>query len=249
MNIFVTGVSSGIGREMARQLAASGHSIWGVARRAKALEEMHDEFGPEFRYSVCDIAAPADCAAAQSAMRAAGFVPDAIILNAGRYESDVRPDRFDVSEYEIIMSTNVGAAARWIAEFLPEFLRRGGGTVIAVSSLSALGPGRGSVSYPASKAALSSLMAGLRLNYAGRGIRFSTVHFGPIRTEMWDKVGSRSIFLAGPSAAARYAIGLLTRPAGDYYYPFLSTSLARLARLLPDSWFAFLAKTFGRKRQ
>ena len=52
MKILITGTSSGIGRELARQLAEAGHQVWGIARRKDLLESLRHELGgDEFHYS------------------------------------------------------------------------------------------------------------------------------------------------------------------------------------------------------
>ncbi|MFQ6111106.1 MAG: SDR family oxidoreductase, partial [Nitrospinota bacterium] len=81
---FITGVSSGIGQGLARELARRGHRIWGVARREKRLAELARELGADrFLFSVCDVSRSEDVRATTREMERAGFLPEVVILNAG----------------------------------------------------------------------------------------------------------------------------------------------------------------------
>jgi len=239
MKIFITGASSGIGRGAAEILLKSGHEVWGVARRKEELESVQSEFPKNFHFSVCDQSDPNSRQQAFNQMRAAGFIPDAVILNAGIYLPDVNPE-FDLSRFEKNFSTNVAGSLFWVEKFLSDFRRRGNGTFIAISSTSAYRPGYSSVGYPASKAALSMAFRGLRLNLKNEGIKFTTLHFGPIRTRMW--VGSKSFLIPTVDRASGYLVSLIGKKQGSYFYPWLSTVLFRLSLLLPDRVFSKATK-------
>jgi short-subunit dehydrogenase len=245
MKIFVTGVSSGIGRELAKQLVAAGHEVWGMARNQETLESLKHELNGKLRVSVCDLQDIASCRQLASQMRAENFLPDACILNAGVYLPDL-DGGLKLGELEKTFHTNFFGVMFWIGEFLPDYLKRRAGKFLAISSTSAYRPGYHTVGYPASKAALSMAMRGLRLNYADSGVGFTTVHFGPINTHMWE--GKRSFLVPEATAAAAFAVRTLNKQSGSYYFPFLSTTLFRLIRFLPDRAFTFFGRVLRSRR-
>jgi len=51
----ITGASSGIGRELAKQLVKDGHAVWGVARRENLLNDLKKELGDLFFYTAGDV--------------------------------------------------------------------------------------------------------------------------------------------------------------------------------------------------
>ena len=56
MQVFITGVSSGIGNALVKTLVSQGHEVWGIARREELLDKLHSELnGSLFRYDKCDL--------------------------------------------------------------------------------------------------------------------------------------------------------------------------------------------------
>jgi len=239
MKIFITGISSGIGKALAKKLVAQGHTVWGVARRKELLEKLQGELGADkLLISECDLKSIDEMKAVAVSMREQNFIPDIIVLNAGVYVVDVAEDsplQFSLTSFKKNFQINLDGAMFWVAEFLPDFLERNKGTFVAISSTSAYRPGKTSVGYPATKAALSMAFRGLRLNYADSGIKFSTIHFGPIRTRMW--AGSKSFLIPKASKAADFIIKVFEKKSGSYFFPFISTTLMRLSLFFPDSFF------------
>lgn len=239
MKVFITGISSGIGRALTKQLIAAGYDVWGVARRAELLDELTREIGSDrLRVSVCDVQDEMQNQMVARAMRSMGFIPDVVILNAGVYQSDIS-DTFQFVAHHASFATNVHGALFWVAEFLPDFLARGSGMFIAISSTAALRPS-GSASYSASKAALSMAFRQFRLSFADRGIAFSTVHFGPIDTRLWE--GRRLFLVPSPERAASFVLQVFNRRGGSFFFPHITTTVLRLGALIPDGIFRWLSR-------
>ncbi|OGE79929.1 MAG: hypothetical protein A2826_00055 [Candidatus Doudnabacteria bacterium RIFCSPHIGHO2_01_FULL_43_23] len=250
MKIFITGISSGIGKLLTEKLVMAGHEVWGVARRKDLLSEMQKSLGTEkLKVLVCDLSRVDEMKAVFQKMRDEKFIPDVVVLNAGVYVKDVEerekvpfslrrePSRagFDFEKFQDNMKVNLRAPMYWVSEFLPEFLESRKGTFIAISSTSAYRPGKTSIGYPATKTALSMAFRGLRLNYADSGVKFTTIHFGPIRTRLWS--GSKSLLIPKAEKAADFIIKVFGKKSGSYFFPFISTTLLRLSLFLPDSFF------------
>lgn len=243
MNILLTGASSGIGREAARRLVLSGHTVWGVARRADLLAQLSTELGPtRFHPLVGDVSKPADVQTVLAALTAAGVVPDAVILNAAVMQADTAPDySHEVASH--VFATNVDGALRLVDGLLPKLRARGSGQFIAVASTSAFRPDPSAVSLPASKAALAMAFRGLRLRYQRSGIQFKVVYFGPVATAIIPAYTTpdgkpKYWFVMSATAAAKKLVGALRGRRGSYYFPLVSTLPFQLMRVLPDALFA-----------
>lgn len=250
MRVFITGISSGIGRELTALLVRDGHDVFGVARRAGRLEELRRELGTDrLHTAVCDVANPADVARIREELARAGFLPDVVVLNAAIEYEDVPTYRYDVARETF--ETNVLGALVWVECFFEPFLQRGSGQFIAVSSLVAFRPDPASISYSASKAALTMAFRGFRLRYRGSVVRFKTVYFGPVATLIKARfargaAGSKPLFVISAKRAAR-AIRLAIRSRGrTFWVPRLPMMLFWLSRLLPDAVFLRLARVFRR---
>ena len=240
MRICITGASRGLGRELAKTLAARGHEVWGIARDGEKLQTLQTELiAATFRTSVIDAGDPHQLRRWSDEMRSAGFEPDIVILNASVQHDDMR-ETFDASPTHETLAVNLESPLQIIGLLLPSFQKRGRGTFVAITSSVALRPSARSASYAASKAGLSMAMRSLRLKYASEGIRFAEVCLGPIDTGMWE--GKRGGMVPNArDAADRIASFALQDSGGTLYYPFLSTLLLRLSLWLPDSIFAFMS--------
>lgn len=237
MKIFITGISSGIGKELAIQAIEQGHEVWGLARRKELLEELKNKLGDKLKFSVCNIANSNDLTQAASEMRRENFLPDVVILNAAVKLHDVK-ENFSFDTLKTSIDININGSLFWVSEFLPDFLKRNCGTFVAISSTAAIRPVKGLVSYPLTKSALDMAFRGLRLNYPDSKIKFITIRFGPIGTEMWEN--KKSFLVSSGTNAARFVYSTVDKKAGIYYYPFLSTTLFKLIDFIPDKIYNFL---------
>ncbi|MFZ2290683.1 MAG: SDR family NAD(P)-dependent oxidoreductase, partial [Halopseudomonas yangmingensis] len=106
LRIWLTGASSGIGLELARQLAAAGHQLALSARRAEPLQQLAEQYPGQL------LVLPADLTDAASLQRAAHDIGahwgalDWLILNAGCCEY-VEVDEFDPALFRRVMDTNL----------------------------------------------------------------------------------------------------------------------------------------------
>lgn len=252
MNILLTGASSGIGREAARQLVLAGHTVWGVARRADALMQLQTELGPtRFHPLVGDVSKPAEVQAVLATLTTAGVVPDAVVLNAAVMLPDTAPE-YTHAVASQVFATNVDGALRFVDGLLPKFRARGSGQFIAVASTSAFRPDPTSISLPASKAALAMAFRGLRLRYQHTGIQFKIVYFGPVATAIIPAYTTpqgkpKYWFVMSAQAAGRKLARVLAGQRGSYYFPLVSTLPFQLLRILPDTWFANISGWLKRK--
>lgn len=249
MKILITGASGGVGEALAGQLTGAGHIVWGVARREELLKKMQSELGADrFLFSRCDVSNENDVENTVKLMMAANFLPDIVVLNAAVLlrDSGLKNQH---SLFKQSMAVNVLGSLIWVDKFMPDFLKKGYGSFIAVSSVSAYLPNASSNSYSASKAALSMAFRSLWLNFRKTNINFSVINFGPIATTLapqWiDSAGGpKYFFVLAPDKAAGFVKSVVENKnkKAVYWYPFPVSWLWRLASFLPDKLFFLLSK-------
>jgi len=249
MKILVTGVSAGIGRALAERMIAHGHTVWGIARDASALASLENRWGERFHWSALDVTDPDAVRDAVGTMHQKGFLPDAVVLNAGIYPHDCEGAfRFDVAER--VFSTNVAGALFFVDQFLPLFLKRMSGRFVAISSVLALRPDPLGASYAASKAALTMAFRSFALRYRRSGVHFTAVLLGPVATEASRgeerKMPVSSSHIPTPDRAAVVIERALHTRRILIYYPWLVGMIFRLLGWLPDTVFDALTRPFRR---
>ncbi|BCX50079.1 short-chain dehydrogenase [Haloferula helveola] len=186
----ITGASSGIGAEFARQLAHSCRVLVLVARRSEALEEL----ATELRQSNPDLTVrclPADLTddgqrqALVGRMHQASLVPDLVINNAGMGDYG----EFASSEWpkvEAMLRLNVEALTALTHALLPGMISTGGGAILNVSSLASLLPIPDFAVYAATKAYVTSFSEALRLELKDYGLSVTALCPGPVHTGFGD---------------------------------------------------------------
>ncbi len=180
----ITGASSGIGEEFARQLAARGHDLILVARRKDRLEQLAEQVPTTAHVIDCDLASEA--AKLPSKVEKLGIDVDLLVNNAGfgmrGHFADLDADR----EAEMVR-LNCEAVVTLTHAFLPAMVERGRGGVITVASTAGMQPLPYETTYGASKAFAINFMEALSMELRGTGVRALVVNPGPVKTE-WQSV-------------------------------------------------------------
>jgi short-subunit dehydrogenase len=179
----VTGASSGIGREIAREMIKRGWKVIGVARREEKLKEVTRELGTSFIPYVCDVSVPAQVSAASETIKKQGLQPTLFFLNAGTGYADGNFQPL-LENHQQMFATNYFGVISWVDEWINNVKAYGGGTFVATSSVNAIFAGPGVGGYGASKSALNACFKALRLQYRNDHIGFILVLPGPVATEM-----------------------------------------------------------------
>lgn len=186
--VLVTGASSGLGQEMARQLAYQhGANIVAVARRKQRLEELRDELESKAGVQVATLTA--DLANIEEVDRAiaesiAGRELYAAILNAGVTHFGEH-GRLSWLDFQRMLNTNVTSVVRMATELVPHLERHGlGGGLMLVSSMAGITPIPYQTAYSGTKAFLVHFGCGLWHELRDRGISITTFAPGGIVTEM-----------------------------------------------------------------
>jgi uncharacterized protein len=180
----VTGASSGIGAEFAKQLSARGNEVILVARRADRMEQLRAQLTGPAHVVVCDLGREAESLAAKVAEL--GLQVDMLVNNAGFGThgpfSEIDPAR-EAEEVRV----NCEALVTLTHAFLPGMLERRSGGVITVASTAGMQPIPYEATYSASKAFARSFSDALSGELRGTGVRVLCVNPGPVPTE-WQEV-------------------------------------------------------------
>ena len=188
----VTGASSGIGAELARQLAGRGLGLTLVARRADRLRSLADELAA--RHGVRAEVISADLTdqgarqhiATEVAERA--LVVDVLVNNAG-FSTSGPVHGSDVDREVAMIRTDVEAVAALCSIFVPGMVDRRRGAVLNVASTAAFQPLPGQAGYAAAKAFVLAYSQALRAELKGRGVTVTVLCPGPVDTEFADTAG------------------------------------------------------------
>jgi short-subunit dehydrogenase len=232
----VTGASSGIGRELARLLAAGGAKVGLIARRRDELDRLAKliaEAGGTAIVAAADVADFTAVEAAVAAIRQQLGPIDLMIANAG-VGIPTRLDPVNVADVDATIRVNVLGVIYAFAAVMPEMLARRSGRLAAVSSLAGFAGLPGESAYCASKAAINVYLDGLRAHLRGRGVSVTTLCPGFVRTPM---TAANTFWMPGlltAEDAARRMLRAIARRRAVYSFPFVTAMLMRLLGRLPD---------------
>ena len=174
----VTGASSGIGAETARQLAAAGYDVVCAARRAERVEAVAAEVGG--RAVVCDVSSAADVVRLAEVV---GDRLDVLVNNAGGALGQAPAASTDVADWRGMYESNVIGTLQVTQALLPALVASGAGTIVNVGSIAGRSVYEGGSGYVAAKHAVAALTETLRLELVDQPVRVEEVAPGMVRTE------------------------------------------------------------------
>jgi short-subunit dehydrogenase len=218
----ITGASSGLGAELARQLAAAGDDLALCARRLDRLEALRDEIAgahPGRRVAVrrLDVDDHDEVFRTFRALADEFGGMDRVVVNAGIGKgAPVGTGRFDANRSTLV--TDFVSAAAQCEAALEHFRTAGRGHLVVVSSVSALRGMPGAMTaYAAAKAGIASYAEGIRADVHGSDIAVTTLFPGYIDSEM--NAGNRSPLMVGTAAGVRAMVRAIDRRAARAVVP------------------------------
>lgn len=182
----ITGVSRGLGRALAVELARRGHAVIGCARSERALEELGTELGTELggdhRLAVVDVT---DEEAVQRwlAPLAGEWLPDVVLMNAGVANDAAPLWEIPAAELQRVVRVATDGIGNVVRALVPRLAARGSGVLVAMSSGLGRSAARGMAPYCAAKWAIEGMMAALALDLP-HGLAAATLDPGMVRTDM-----------------------------------------------------------------
>lgn len=242
---WVTGASSGLGREIALRLAARGCKVAISARSADklaALASEHPGLVP-FPLDVTDSEASARVGAQIIAQMG---VPDLVVLNAGI--GVFKPaTQFDAGDFRRAMETNAIGIANTLAPVIAKMVERGSGHIALMGSLASYRGFPQAAHYAPSKAAIRSLAECLRCDLEEHGLDITLINPGYIETDLTDHIDVPMPGLMALEPAVDRIMRGLERRHYEIAFPRHMAFLVKLGvRVWNEAYFFVTRWTVGR---
>ncbi|MES2002927.1 MAG: SDR family oxidoreductase [Bacteroidota bacterium] len=192
MNIVITGASKGIGKAIAEQFAAAGHTLLLGSRGEKALYDTMSEL--QTNYPQCTIKAkPVDMSVKEEVLKFGVWslesgVPDIIVNNAGQFLPGSVHNEAD-GLLEQTMEINLYSAYHLTRFLLPAMMEAKRGHIFNICSIASLNAYPNGGSYSISKFALLGFSKNLREEMKPHGIKVTAVCPGATMSASWDGFG------------------------------------------------------------
>jgi NAD(P)-dependent dehydrogenase (short-subunit alcohol dehydrogenase family) len=206
----VTGSTRGIGRAIAEAFAGAGARVMLSSEDATACAEVEQDMiraGYGVRSCKCDVTVIEDQRALVDATLSAFGGLDIVVANAGIAGPAVHTTDASPGDYDRVMATNLTSAVRLCGLVLPHLKARGGGSIILMSSISAIRGNKAIGPYALAKAGLAQLARNLAVEHGPDNIRANAIAPGLIRTDL-----SRVLLENEAFAKRRMAMTPLRRP-------------------------------------
>lgn len=222
-NILITGASSGLGYTMAKMYAQQGKNLALCARRTERLEELKTEIAsinPQVQVYIRELDVNNHDQVFQvfkAFVEDMGQI-DRVIVNAGMGKGASLGTGYFHANKQTAITNFVSAIAQCEAA-LEHFRERNEGHLVMISSVSAVrGFRRAMTVYAATKAAVSSLTEGIRVDLLGSPIKATTIHPGFIRSEINEKV-KKVPFIVDTETGCRAILKAIDKEGANYYVP------------------------------
>jgi short-subunit dehydrogenase len=201
----VTGASSGIGYELARELAEHGFDILVVAENEEITTAPGhlERPGAQVTAMQVNLAIPEEVDGFAERVKSLGRPIDVLAINAGVGVSGGFVQDTELADQLAVVDLNVRSAVHLAKLLLPDMVDRAQGRVLFTSSIAATSPGPFQAVYHASKAFLQSFSQGLREELRGTGVTVTAVMPGPTETKFFERAGMEDTKLGtGPKDSA-----------------------------------------------
>ena len=237
---WITGASTGIGREIALLLAAQGVRVAVSARGAEKLGELV-RVSPNIMPVPVDVTDVTAVRQAHDRIRAELGPIDLAVLNAGVWDP-MGAEGYDALRAAQSMSVNYFGIANALEPLLAEMIARRAGHLALVASVAGYRGLPKAAAYAPSKAAVISLAEPLRLDLARHDVKVSLINPGFVETPMTSvNTFPMPFMITAPDAAQRIVRGL-ERGNFEIVFPWQLTGMLKLLRILPYPLYSTLAR-------
>lgn len=240
---WVTGASTGIGRELAVQLASKGVNVAASARSAEKLEDLARSCAGIVPVPL-DVTAAEDVAAAHRRIVAEMGPVDLAILNAGVWHP-IKASAYDAALARQSMQVNYDGVTNALEPLIAGMLASGRGHIALVASVAGYRGLPMAAAYAPTKAAVISLAEVLRLELTRHGITVSIVNPGFVETPMTAVNEFPMPFIIKADDAAARIIRGLERGKFEIAFPWQLVTMLKLLRILPNGLYLRIAGRLG----
>jgi len=203
----VTGASSGIGADLARELAKDGHDLVLSARTVPAMQALAAEleaYGASSIVIAADLAKPGAAAELASSLEARGLQIDVLVNNAG-LGGVGRFDQMDPQRISDMLMINVVALTELTRLLVPGMVARRRGRVLLVASTASFQPGPRMAVYFATKSYVLGFGEALAYELRSTGVTVTTLCPGATATNFFKAAGANEIALQPAMSASEVA--------------------------------------------
>ena len=187
----VTGASTGMGAIYADRLARRGFDLILVARNRERLdalaEKLTNETGRSVEVVAADLGSKEGVARIETLLKTDASIT--MLVNNAGVGATAPLLSADIDAMEKLIALNVTALTRLTYAAAPGFVARGGGTIVNIASIVAIGPEILNGVYGGSKAFVLALTQSLHHELKDKGVRVQTVLPGATATEFWEIAG------------------------------------------------------------
>ncbi|UNU72879.1 SDR family NAD(P)-dependent oxidoreductase [Moraxella nasovis] len=179
MNIFITGVTSGFGKQIAIDCIKNGHAVIGTGRRLDKLTALKNELGERFIPLAFDIGNLDELNTALAGLdKAILHNIDVLVNNAGLALGLEPAHQTDMNDWQTMINTNTLGLAQMTHAILPFMVAKDDGLIINVSSTAGNYPYFGANVYGATKAFVTQFSLNLRADLVGKNVRVTNLEPG-----------------------------------------------------------------------
>jgi len=235
MKILITGASSGLGAELARQYASAENELILLARREDKLFELRNELYEKVKNIDIIVADVTDFVSLQEKLKTIVCV-DIIILNAGvSLGHSSNPQNIPtIDEFQNLFNVNILSNHAILEILLPKLVEQKSGKIVFISSLASLFSMPSSKIYSSSKRALNAYAEGIRYKYNSDGIKVINILPGFIKSELTDKNDFNMPFLLETQDGVSRIVKAIANNRRIYAFPLRFYLIIRFLNLLPS---------------
>jgi short-subunit dehydrogenase len=235
MKILITGASSGLGAELARQYASKENELILLARREDKLYALRKELYEKCQSVDVIVADVREFKSLQKKLTSINAL-DMVILNAGISlgHSKSEDDIPTIEEFQELYEVNVLSNHAILEVLLPLFKAQKNGKIVFISSIASLFSMPSAKIYSSSKRALNAYAEGIRYKYNKYGIKVINILPGFIKSELTDKNEFSMPFLLETEDGVRRIVSAISKNKRHYVFPFRFYLIIRLLNLLPN---------------
>jgi len=227
----IIGASSGIGRELAKIIAATGYTVGLTARRTELLKELSAEIISKTYIKSLDLSKPEEASSKVQELIEEMHGVDLIIISSGagyiNHELDWQKEKetIDVNVIGFVAMVNVA---------MKHFLKRGEGILVGISSIAGLKGNAAAPAYSASKSFVSNYLSGIRYQVKKRKANIKIIDIKPgfVDTEMAK--GEKIFWVASPGKAAAQIYHCIKNGKEHAYITKRWIVVAWIFKLIPD---------------
>ena len=190
-SVFVTGATNGTGFAIAERFAKEGYDVFIGSRRLedaeKAASEITSKYGVFAKGYETVIFDEENVKSIFADIRERGYLLSTLVLNAANLGIGQVSLEVDVSEFMNVYNTNIGWNFMMAREAARQMIEAGGGSIVFITSNSALRVTENRCAYCSSKSAILAMSKSFAVDWGKYGIRSNCVLPGMIKTERWQR--------------------------------------------------------------